>query len=190
LIVAIASQYVKNFKTFTVKFSGGYDESLIAASTSTKFGAEHHKLKVSMDLKNDVEKILLGLHSISNNIIIILLHKPSDKVWVNELISNDKSSYVFPSYPTESILDVAAIVDAVDLVITPDTSIVHMACALNKPLIAIYKRDMEGFEAWKPKSKCNYVVFSEDFESLNYINIDTVINKSLELIKMHIKKEL
>jgi len=139
---------------------------------------------------NDIEKILLGLHSISNNIIIILLHKPSDKVWVNELISNDKSSYVFPSYPTESILDVAAIVDSVDLVITPDTSIVHMACAFNKPLIAIYKKDMEGFEAWKPQSKCNYVVFSKDFESLNYIDIGSVISKSSDLIKMHIKKEL
>ena len=139
---------------------------------------------------NDVEKILLGLHSISNNIIIILLHKPSDEVWVNELISNDKSSYVFPSYPTESILDVAAIVDSLDLVITPDTSIVHMACAFNKPLIAIYKNDREGFEAWEPKSKCNHVVFSEDFKSLNYIDIDAIIDKSLELIKTHIKKEL
>ena len=76
-----------------------------------------------------------------------------------------------------------------DLVITPDTSIVHMACAFNKPLIAIYKKDMEGFEAWKPKSKCNRVVFSEDFESLNDIDIDTVINKSAELIKIYIKKE-
>ena len=138
----------------------------------------------------DVERILLGLHSKSSNIIIILLHKPEDKKWANELISNDKSSYVFLSYPTESILDVASIVDSVDLVITPDTSIVHMACAFNKPLIAIYKRDMEGFEAWKPKSKCNYVVFSEDFESLNYIDTDTVINKSMELIKTHINKEL
>ena len=139
---------------------------------------------------NDVEKILLGLRSISDNIIIILLHKPSDIEWVNDLILNDKSSYVFPSYPTESILDVAAIVDSVDLVITPDTSIVHIACAFNKPLIAIYKKDMEGFEAWKPKSKCNHVVFSEDFESLNYIDIDSVINKSSELIKIYIKKEL
>ncbi len=54
-----------------------------------------------------------------------------------------------------------------------------MACAFNKPLIAIYKRDMEGFEAWKPKSKCNRVIFSENFESLNEIDIDLKSKKRM-----------
>ena len=58
LIVAIASQYKKNIKTFTVKFEGGYDESVIAALTSNQFDTNHHEIKVSIDLKNDVETIL------------------------------------------------------------------------------------------------------------------------------------
>jgi len=58
LIVAIATQYQKNIKTFTVKFKGGFDESIIAAQTSRQFGTNHHELEVSIDLKNDVNKIL------------------------------------------------------------------------------------------------------------------------------------
>ena len=58
LIVAIASQYVDELKTFTVKFDGGYDESYLAGLTAKKFSTNHHELSVSMDLKNDVEKIL------------------------------------------------------------------------------------------------------------------------------------
>ena len=60
LIVAIASQYVDNLKTFTVKFDGGgdYDESYLAGLTANKFSTNHHELSVSMDLKNDVESIL------------------------------------------------------------------------------------------------------------------------------------
>ena len=58
LIVAIASQYVEKLKTFTVKFEGSYDESPIAKLTADKYNTKHHELSVSMDLKNDVEKIL------------------------------------------------------------------------------------------------------------------------------------
>jgi asparagine synthase (glutamine-hydrolysing) len=58
LIVAIATKYINNIKTFTVKFKGGYDESKVALNTSKKFNTNHHELNVSIDLKNDVEKIL------------------------------------------------------------------------------------------------------------------------------------
>ncbi|WPE17690.1 asparagine synthase (glutamine-hydrolyzing) [Candidatus Thioglobus autotrophicus] len=58
LIVAIASQYVDKLKTFTVKFDDSYDESYLAGLTANKFSTNHHELKVSMDLKNDIEKIL------------------------------------------------------------------------------------------------------------------------------------
>jgi asparagine synthase (glutamine-hydrolysing) len=58
LIVAIASQYVDQLKTFTIKFDGGYDESKLARYTAKQFSTNHHELAVSMDLKNDVEKIL------------------------------------------------------------------------------------------------------------------------------------
>jgi asparagine synthase (glutamine-hydrolysing) len=58
LIVAIASKYVENIKTFTVKFPGVYDESVIARITAKKFRTNHHELQVSMNLKDDIEKIL------------------------------------------------------------------------------------------------------------------------------------
>jgi len=58
LIVAIASQYIDKLKTFTVKFDGGYDESHLAGLTANQFSTDHHQLNISMDLKNDVEKIL------------------------------------------------------------------------------------------------------------------------------------
>lgn len=60
LIVAIASNYVNKLKTFTVKFEGGYDESKLAKLTANKYKTDHTELSISMDLKNDVEKILLN----------------------------------------------------------------------------------------------------------------------------------
>ncbi len=60
LIVAVASEYVENLKTFTVKFDGAFDESHLAKLTAQKYGTEHHELTISMNLKDDIEKILLN----------------------------------------------------------------------------------------------------------------------------------
>tara|TARA_Y100000816_G_C26088270_1_gene574668 strand:+ start:151 stop:1962 length:1812 start_codon:yes stop_codon:yes gene_type:complete len=58
LVVAIASHYKKNLKTFTVKFDGDYDESHLAKLTSDRYSTDHHELKISYNLENDLEKIL------------------------------------------------------------------------------------------------------------------------------------
>lgn len=60
LIVAIASQYVDQLKTFTVKFEGMSDESKLARLTASKYKTDHTELSISMNLKDDVEKILLN----------------------------------------------------------------------------------------------------------------------------------
>ena len=149
-------------------------------------GSSHEKRLAN----TDILKIIDDLHTLSSKIIIILLHKPENKRWMEELISLKNSSYVFPSYPTVSILDVAALVDSVDLLITPDTSLVHIACALEKPLLAIYRNDMVAFDAWHPKSINNHVVFSEESNSLKSLNINEIISKCSELISTNIKKDL
>jgi len=131
----------------------------------------------------DVKKIILGLHSMDNNIIIILLHKPNERDWVNKLIPNEAASYAFPSYSTETLLDLAAIIDSLDLIISPDTSIVHMACAFNKPLVAIYRKHMLLFQIWQPISDFNCVVFSDYEDSLKSIDTDSIVNKTSKLMQ-------
>ena len=60
LVVAIASEYKQNLKTFTVKFDGTYDESELARLTANKYNTQHTELTISINLKDDIEKILLG----------------------------------------------------------------------------------------------------------------------------------
>ena len=60
LIVGIASSYLTKLKTFTVKFEGAYDESKLARMTASKYDTEHHEVQIQMNLKNDIENILLS----------------------------------------------------------------------------------------------------------------------------------
>ena len=85
----------------------------------------------------------------------------------------------------------AALVAAADLVISPDTSIVHMACALKKKLVAIYREDVteeknrmiwgpfgtEFVEVVAPKMSPE----NEDGD-INSVNIPEVLNASIKLL--------
>lgn len=58
LICAIASNYTKKLKTFTVSFEGAYDEAPLAKLTALKYQTDHKKITIKTNLKNDIFKIL------------------------------------------------------------------------------------------------------------------------------------
>ncbi len=60
LVVAIASEYQKKLKTFTVKFDSDYDESHLAKLTSDRYSTDHHELNIAYNLKDDIENILIN----------------------------------------------------------------------------------------------------------------------------------
>lgn len=59
LVSAIAKSYNASLKTFTVSFSGEYDEAPLAKLVAEKYNTDHHEIRISFDnLVNDVEKII------------------------------------------------------------------------------------------------------------------------------------
>ena len=59
LVTAIAKEYNKTLKTFTVSFKGEYDEAPLAKLVAEKYQTSHHEINISFDnLLNDVETIL------------------------------------------------------------------------------------------------------------------------------------
>jgi ADP-heptose:LPS heptosyltransferase len=165
-------------KLDALSFLSRYESEKITIGLNVEGSNEERRIS-----DRDVRNIILGLYSMTNNIAIILFHKPNDSEYVAQLIPIEASKYTFLSYPTLSVLDLAALVDNLDVIISPDTSIVHMACAFNKPLVAIYRNNATNFDIWHPISDLNYVVFSQRSDSLKDIDVDEIINKSSKLIK-------
>ncbi|CAN5498161.1 asparagine synthase (glutamine-hydrolyzing) [soil metagenome] len=59
LATAIASQYNRSIKTFTVSFDGEYDEAPLAKLVADKYQTQHTEIKINFDhLHNDLEKII------------------------------------------------------------------------------------------------------------------------------------
>jgi asparagine synthase (glutamine-hydrolysing) len=100
LVVAIASQYQQNLKTFTVKFSDGFDESHLAKLTAQKYNTKHHELEISMNLKNDIEKILTnyGQPFMDSSAIPSYYVSKEAKKHVTVILNGDGADEIFGGY--------------------------------------------------------------------------------------------
>ncbi|MEO6490913.1 MAG: asparagine synthase (glutamine-hydrolyzing) [Ferruginibacter sp.] len=61
LVTAIAREYNNSLRTFTVSFSGEYDEAPLAKLVAEKYHTNHTQINISFDhLQDDVESILMN----------------------------------------------------------------------------------------------------------------------------------
>ena len=43
--------------------------------------------------------------------------------------------------------------------LTPDTAIIHISAALNKPIIGLYRQDTQNYANWYPKSENAQIIW-------------------------------
>ena len=147
------------------------------------YGASKHK---SFNIEN-LENIITYLKD--KDIAIILVYF-GDKYKELEFLEK-KYKYVYIPKKIESILDTAILIKKSDYVISPDTSIVHIASAFNKKMITIYppKGGKYGVDhlVWEPKSKYNKVIFCKDktgtYDEID-INTFNLVEMKKEILKM------
>jgi len=71
-----------------------------------------------------------------------------------------------------------------NLVITPDTSVVHIASAFDIPIISIHENNLKSFQLFKPQSSISRTVFSEEPDSLNGFKINEVLKFFKEIMNI------
>tara|TARA_B110000967_G_C18857217_1_gene547937 strand:- start:11 stop:1099 length:1089 start_codon:yes stop_codon:yes gene_type:complete len=136
----------------------------------------------------DLEEICLQLYEAHNDIQIIILSEPNNSQSITKNIVKMGLNYVVSSYKTDKITDVAALIDKLDLVITPDTSIAHIASAFDKPVVTIHENNKDSYDLFAPTSKLNRTVFSKSKNSLSGFSMKLLLSFCYELINI-IKKE-
>ncbi|QLB21295.1 heptosyltransferase [Vespertiliibacter pulmonis] len=104
----------------------------------------------SRSFNDESIKILLNHITSKISTPIILLIYPTITEKVKKFILSYSNIYLYEK--TQTIFDNIEIIKKSYLVISPDTSIIHIAVGLNKPIIAFYSNDNENFIHWHPKS--------------------------------------
>tara|TARA_B100000787_G_C16150107_1_gene276151 strand:+ start:11 stop:1081 length:1071 start_codon:yes stop_codon:yes gene_type:complete len=153
-----------------------------------------NKLLVGINLKgavkgkkirfSELKEICKGLYKLHNNIQIIILFSPAEEEEIKYKISNLNLAYVAKSYKTNTINSVSALIENLDIIITPDTSITHIASTFNKPVISIHEKNEESHKLFAPTSDLNRTIFSNSNNSLEGFSVAAVINATDDLIKL------
>lgn len=104
------------------------------------YGASKYRTLNKEKIKEIVERILK-----KEDTAITFVYSPDKLVELKKIVEEIGSKRVYLNENISSILDTASIIKVSDLIITPDTSIVHLGVALDKQMAAIYRSD-EGSE--------------------------------------------
>ncbi|MBS1550729.1 MAG: glycosyltransferase family 9 protein [Bacteroidetes bacterium] len=84
---------------------------------------------------------------------------------------------------TDNILETAEVVRRSSFVITPDTSVVHLCSAYNKPIVAVYPDVKWNLEKFYPLCEYSQIIISGDKLSLSDINNEMLENAFYKLLK-------
>jgi ADP-heptose:LPS heptosyltransferase len=131
---------------------------------------------------SELDQICQGLYKENNNVQIIILTTPNNLQKTNKKVNDMDLDYVITSYKTSAILDAAALINRLNLIITPDTSIVHIASAFNKPIVTIHENNQDSYQLFAPTSDINKTVFSPKEDTLEGYDVQKVIEYANQFI--------
>jgi len=92
---------------------------------------------------------------------VVLITTPSDRARGDELEQLFEER-VIQVPPRLSIRKVSAIISRLDLLVTPDTSLVHIARSFKVPVVGMYPQLQWNLERWRPYGQKGGVVISND----------------------------
>jgi len=151
------------------------------------------KIKVGINLegsfpektiqKKELEEICRGLYSHFSNIVIVILASPNKISKKKKMISELGLDFVIPSYTTETIIDAAALIEQMDLIITPDTSIVHIASSFDKPVVSIHENNKDSFRLWSPSSTLSKTIFAKSSYGLFDYSVNHIVESAVDMLQ-------
>jgi ADP-heptose:LPS heptosyltransferase len=110
---------------------------------------------------------------------IILLSHPKDKSLRDRILSSfDANSFITPKY--FNFQHYASYIYYSDMLITPDTSAIHIASAFRKPIIGLYPNYEWSFVSWQPY-KTPHRSIKSTAENISEIQPEEVFNAFLDL---------
>jgi ADP-heptose:LPS heptosyltransferase len=132
---------------------------------------------------SEIKQICHGLKAHFSDIRIFVISGPSNIKINSEIIAGICLDFVSMSYITDTIIDAAALIEQLDLVISPDTSIVHVASAFNIPLVSIHENNNVSYRLWAPTSTLNSTIFALSEKGLLNYNVHDVISSAVQMLK-------
>ncbi len=81
-----------------------------------------------------------------------------------------------------NLTEASALISKLDVLITPDTSLVHIARSFRVPVVGLYSRYMKNFQLWRPYDQEVGTVVSGNDDNIFDISVDDVFNTYIRVV--------
>jgi ADP-heptose:LPS heptosyltransferase len=88
-----------------------------------------------------------------------------------------------------NLTEASAVISKLDVLISPDTSLVHIARALRVPVVGLYSRFMKNFLLWRPYDQEVGAVVSNNNDNIFDISVNDVFETFIHVTKQMIPVE-
>ena len=109
---------------------------------------------------------------------IAVLSSPEDRALADEICTTRREAR---PVRTGSILEAAAVIERSLVVISPDTSIIHVASALDKPCIGLYPASDSNARTFAPLSSRHRVIMPPEGKEFGAIEVEKVLEGVKEM---------
>lgn len=134
-------------------------------------------------LDTEIIDICRGINQSDSDIKILLFATPSRREHMRTLVEKSELNNVIIEHGTSGIFDAAALTSLMKVMVSPDTSFIHIASAFDIPTVAIYQNDPDHLAYWGPRSSRHVVIQPEQADaSIRSFNIEDAVSATIKLL--------
>jgi ADP-heptose:LPS heptosyltransferase len=134
-------------------------------------------------LNDEICSICRKLAAAAPYITIVLFSSPDRRQYMQNLVQNENLENVVCEAGTRNIFDASALAGLMRVIISPDTSFIHIASAFNVPTVAIFQNDPVHLKYWAPRSDHHIVIQPEQPGStIRGFSIDETVSAAIDLL--------
>ncbi len=121
------------------------------------------------------------LSEIDSNSQVLLLCAPPDRSRAQSILkkTGERVAIIPDGF---SLLQASVVVGQLDLLVSPDTSMIHIARSFHVPVVGLYSRFMKNFMLWRPFGQNCGAVLSGNDDNIFDISVDQVMASVREVL--------
>jgi ADP-heptose:LPS heptosyltransferase len=134
--------------------------------------------------------LLSMVHEIYSGLLPILLFHPSDKEKAAKIVEGNP--HVILSPITNTFDQFAALIKKVSILISPDTSAIHLASAFHIPSVVLYVQSDKALRIWEPYGTDYEVVVTDvdDLSTIPFRDVQAALEKLINRCQSNISSSL
>jgi len=141
-------------------------------------------LSVGIDTRDlEIEKWLEIVNGINTDFNVILSGEKNAYDNIKRIIKESKRNNIF-LVETNSIFELAELIKLCDLLVTPDTSAVHLASCFNTPIVCFFHNVEWVRIKFSPLSEKQKIIVSKDENSFKSLTPQEILNAIGELVSI------